>query len=246
MCFHSITFEYILDRNHGSRHSKKAQSAPLTEAIRAIERGLRAISPGTGGIPEGEDGPFEWRALEGWAASVGLIVSSKERPDFSETGEHGVTYRADEGVWIKYTKPWRAGFTVILSDAMPMLCSASPLEYLRRLALQNDLFSDDVRLVGIQYNAGSQCIVTQQPHVPGRAPKMDEMHDALVGDYGFQQLNIPPMGYYKSKSYIRDDLGLFDAHPANFVKTRDGTIVPIDVILVRFAPAEAAILNGLT
>jgi len=51
------------------------------------------------------------------------------------------------------------------------------------------------------------------------------------------------MGYHKSRSYLSGNLGLFDAHPANAVMAANGTLVPIDFILVRFDEAGRALLE---
>ncbi len=50
------------------------------------------------------------------------------------------------------------------------------------------------------------------------------------------------MGYYKSLSYIRDSLGLFDAHPANCVVGGHGHLIPIDFILVELEENARKIL----
>jgi hypothetical protein len=46
------------------------------------------------------------------------------------------------------------------------------------------------------------------------------------------------MGYYKSRSYIRGSLGLFDAHPANCVIGADGDLIPIDFILLELVDRD--------
>ena len=60
------------------------------------------------------------------------------------------------------------------------------------------------------------------------------MNDSLIGQYGFKRLSIPPMGHYRSYSYLWEDIGVFDVHPANCVETAAGILVPIDFVLVRF------------
>jgi hypothetical protein len=54
----------------------------------------------------------------------------------------------------------------------------------------------------------------------------------------FARLDIPAMGYYKSRSYIRGSLGLFDAHPANCVIGADGDLIPIDFILLELVDRD--------
>ena len=64
------------------------------------------------------------------------------------------------------------------------------------------------------------------------------MDSRLRESEDFIRLDIPPVGYYKSRSYIRGDLGLFDAHPANCVISADGDLIPIDFILLELADGE--------
>ncbi|HEY1792269.1 MAG TPA: hypothetical protein VGG34_05080 [Opitutaceae bacterium] len=84
-------------------------------------------------------------------------------------------------------------------------------------------------------------IVTEQPDFAGEAPIPDEMDRLLRSEY-FMRLDIPPMGNYKSLSYIRGDLGLFDVHPANCVVNADGEPISIDFILRELADKDRATL----
>jgi hypothetical protein len=76
----------------------------------------------------------------------------------------------------------------------------------------------------------------------GEAPSFAEMDSLLRNSEEFSRLDIPPMGYYKSLSYIRDSLGLFDAHPANCVVGGHGHLIPIDFILVELEENARKIL----
>lgn len=53
---------------------------------------------------------------------------------------------------------------------------------------------------------------------------------------------VPPMGHYRSYSYLKGNVGIFDVHPANCVIS-EGVLVPIDFILVRFGPDSLAMLE---
>jgi len=143
--------------------------------------------------------------------------------------------------WIKATKPWYTGYTVELVGGRPLLLNATALPYLRRLQLQVDLFGDDLRFEGVIEDPRGWRCVTSQRHIDGLAPTLHEIDEGLV-TYGFRRLDIEPMGYEGSHSYLMGNVGLFDAHPANF-RISEGILVPIDVILVAFSPEDAACLQ---
>jgi hypothetical protein len=108
--------------------------------------------------------------------------------------------------------------------------------------LHNVIFGDRLVLLGIQGEGSALRIVTAQSDIVGEAPSIEEMDRHLRESEGFVRLAIPPMGYYKSRSYLRDNIALFDVHPANCVVTRDGALVPIDFILLELNPVTHRIL----
>lgn len=87
-------------------------------------------------------------------------------------------------------------------------------------------------------------IVTTQPDVKGEAPTQDFLNDYLCGEFGFRKLKIPPMGYYKSHSYLHGRFAMFDVHPANFVQVSSKVVLPIDVIMMECEGVELAALEA--
>jgi hypothetical protein len=146
--------------------------------------------------------------------------------------------------WQKFTKPDGCGLIVDFADGCPLLLPGTPLQYLKRLHLQNRFWGDDVRLEGIQIKVPGARIVTTQPDVKGEAPTPDFLNDYLCCEFGFRKLNIAPMGYYKSHSYIFGRFAMFDVHPANFVQVSPKVILPIDVIMMEFEGRELASLEA--
>ena len=117
------------------------------------------------------------------------------------------------------------------------------MQYLERIRLQNLRFGDDIRFEGIWVEGKNRRLVVSQPDVPGHIPDLQTIELLMGTQFGYRRLAIPPMGFYKSMSYLRFLTGVFDAHPANFRLTPDGVLVPIDVIPVRFSKADAAVLR---
>ncbi len=164
---------------------------------------------------------------------------------FIKGGEEHRTHRGDD-VYRKATYPGRYGFTVINVNGQPTLTHALPGEYLDRLILANQLFDDDIRLEGVTQETDGLVILTSQPTVIGSACTREEMvtyfearRFALIPDFF--------AGYRGSLSFYRDldQMAVFDAHPANFLRDRNGIILPIDAVLVRADDELAASLEAL-
>jgi len=126
---------------------------------------------------------------------------------------------------------------------LPELTAAPPLEYLERLLLQNQLFGDDLKLEGVAEEPGGVSIVTSQPVLVGIAPSPAEI-TAFMQQLWFQPLAGLQLGHPGALAFHRDldEVAVFDAHVANFVKDTAGTVLPIDLILVR---ADGALQRAL-
>lgn len=105
------------------------------------------------------------------------------------------------------------------------LWEASPIEYLERLLLQNELVPGLNRLEGVIDQADDLAIVTSQPRFDIVPVTLAEI-DAWFATQGFQK--VTPCGYYRAE----DNLGVFDAHAKNLVRFED-TLIPFDVIPCR-------------
>jgi hypothetical protein len=228
----------------GTSHDVPGAIPPtaLDSAIQAIERSLRADGADAGGVDEGERSGFEWRALKQWCVENGHSLSQEIAPERAGGREHDVRFDEAARRWLKFTKWNCAGYSVSLETGEPLFLPATPLEYLRRLRLHNSVFGDRLVLLGIQGEGSALRIVTAQSDIVGEAPSLEEMDRHLRESEGFTRLAIPPMGYYKSHSYLRDNIALFDVHPANCVVTRDGSLVPIDFIPLQLSPVNQRIL----
>jgi hypothetical protein len=229
-----------------SDESKNPASQPsaLESAIEAIERSLRPDGAGNDRIPDGERAGFEWRALFQWAECEGLSAPAQLKPERVGGREHDLTFLSAECRWCKFTKPDGCGLIVDFADGSPLLLPATPLQYLKRLRLQNNFWGDDIRLEGIQIQTPGARIISTQPDVQGEAPALDFLQEYLCGEFGFRKLKIAPMGYYKSQSYLMGRFAMFDVHPANFVQVSPEIILPIDVIMMEFGGDELAFLQA--
>ena len=160
--------------------------------------------------------------------------------------EHRLWLDDASGRVIKLTLPGRTGRTVRLVSPPPntdqlhqlvRLTSATPLEYLDRLALHNELFGDDVRVLGVLCDSRNLLsIVISQVFLCGTRPT-DAHVRTFMHAAGFRQLGAEP-AFYRP----HDRVAAFDAHTANFVRTQDET-VPFDVITLRADAPLARVLE---
>lgn len=218
---------------------------PLEEVIQDFARCL---------CPGGPDGEIdEWsiydesfRRLVKWADETGRYFEGLA-PLKKGGREHDLTFDPLTSSWLKFTKPAQAGYVVSFESGMPVLEPGLPLEYLHRLALQNEIFGDQVTFVGIAGARVRSSIVTRQADIPGESADPSEILHLMTKELGFRCLPKRfSVGYEDSLGFVRDGIAVFDLRPANVVRTPGGIIVPIDSIPVRLDEKSRAILSACT
>lgn len=107
-------------------------------------------------------------------------------------------------------------------------------EYLLRLGLQNVLFADAARLIGISRDSyGQLTIQTCQPWIVGWEPGMEEVRE-FMHMHGFYPLPrlvlsssmVPTLSWYRPEAEVL----AYDTKPSNFVLNED-VMAPIDLVL---------------
>ncbi len=155
-----------------------------------------------------------------------------------------MTFDPATGTILKFTKPDRSAYAVDFELGTPRMARASPLDYLDRLAMQNEIFADTLRFVGITSNPDGRRIVTRQNIVKGRPARWEEIVE-FMQDLGFAKMrHNHGIDYEDSYAFVRDDVAVFDMRPANGFVTEDGEVVPIDCIPVRLPPGKHAFFAG--
>ena len=105
------------------------------------------------------------------------------------------------------------------------LWEASPMEYLERLLLQNELVPGLNHLEGVIIQGDDMAIVSSQPRFDLEPVSQTEIDDWFAAQ-GFEK--VTRCGYYRAT----DNLGVFDAHTKNLVRF-ENTLIPFDVIPCR-------------
>ena len=142
--------------------------------------------------------------------------------------EHAVRFRGATVEKHQHTDGW---VPILTASRKIGLGRAFPSEYLRRLELQNELFGDRVRLIGL--TRGNR-FATSQPTLRGDEPTENEIRDLLecVGwrriSVSLQELPIQLMG--SAWWHPEERLIMLDARKPNFKRTAFG-VLPIDLVL---------------
>jgi Serine/Threonine/Tyrosine Kinase found in polyvalent proteins len=238
---------------HGDRSEEDSREA-LEHASNDLRAGSEAIrGSAAGSITLVRDA--EAQRLRDWARARGLILDPFEylSPAWIGGEEHLVWNDEAHERHVKLTKANCFGLTVGAewffdevtdeADFKAALRGATPLEYLDRLLLHNEVFGDEIELLGIIDKRQAMHVVTSQPTITGLAAPIEEIA-AFMSRLGFRALPDLKLGRLGAVSFLRDSdrVAAFDCHPANFLQ-RDGDVFPIDVILVR---AEDDLLAALS
>lgn len=195
---------------------------------------LRGIQPANRGVPGSPSLTRQKEGLREWAGSLGLLLDAAlHLPRIQKGGQEHDFYRDGQRIF-KMTRDGIFGLSpgidlALVSSDMDArrfhLWEASPMEYLERLHLQNELVQGLNHLEGIIIQGDDMAIVTSQPRFELEPVSQSEI-DAWFESQGFEK--VTRCGYYRAA----DNLGVFDAHAKNLVRF-ENTLIPFDVIPCR-------------
>ena len=167
-------------------------------------------------------------------SSLGLLpaLAYPDRIDAKGT-EHAVRFRGSFVEKHQHADGW---MSVINPAGRLALGTALPTEYLRRLDLQNELFGDKVRIIGL--TRANRFVITQ-PTLRGGEPSENEIRDVLE-EGGWQRVpitaqDLPAQLMGSAWWHDEEELVLLDARKPNFKKTQFG-VLPIDLIIADLIP----------
>lgn len=213
------------------------QPAEVLSGIRSI----RPTEPESSGYPREIRSRGEAESLITWSHARGILATRGCPPQADELtgGEHLVEINEDAGVVFKSTHPGKFGFSADVEMVHPRgrnarphisvgLVDASPDEYLFRLAQQNSLFGDDIRVVGaVRYPQGVS-VLTSQPFYLGTRTEQSDI-DTWFEARGWKRLAIRDGAYHSAEK----GLLIMDALPRNVLTLEGGMVIPFDVVIVQ-------------
>ena len=225
-------------RDSGPGLAGAADADLAADAIAFLSRGAAANAGLGGGAPEIEHQAcrlVEWAGLNGCVLTEAFFDGLEKYP--YATAEHEVFHRPTDDRAVKRTYPGTFGVT---PHGKGHQAAATPLFYLQRLQLMNEVFGAGLRLEGITFgqslligHQGQQpAIVISQPWTRASAPDRPHPSEAEAGLFmrslGFDPLPAAYFGWHRTKDGVR----VVDARVDNFIRSADG-VVPIDLVVLR-------------
>jgi len=240
--------------SHGAGTSFTAENYPptipqsLEYHSRTFEDAARAIDCRTS-EKASEGAPFGSQTgdVEVWANEHGKLIPDHYFHGLEVvsdcTSEHKVYLRQSDRRAVKKTWAGVYGQVPVPRDGKLDRTNASPVEYLRRMSLQINVFGSDLRLEGVHISEEPSMIVGQ----PARQPSFvisqswldkagtatNESISAYLTEEKFREVPGSYFGWYRPA----DGVVIVDAKPDNFIKTAAG-LVPIDLQMAVFGEKQ--------
>ena len=210
---------------------------PLQAHLEELRRRCEAIARLQGGYPSyiEEVSLFRRYAAERNLTLEHPLAELGRAPD-EEGNEHQVWFRQESNTYLKVTWPDFFGMLVAYrSDEDPR---ASPIGYLERWQLHNDIFGDGVQFLGVLEDAGKLRMVITQPAIEGVPATLDQIDD-FFRHSGWRKFSIAgDIAYFDPNRNVV----ISDTHRGNIILMADGLLAPIDL---RVQPLDGALLDAV-
>jgi len=216
-----------------------------TAGIKPEDLACRIFSTNSNGSPSLQDPRItsradrtkaEWQVV----AAAGLPLIEALTTIEAQGTEHKVRFR---GAFVEKHQRMDGWVPIATREGKIGVAHAVPSEYLRRLHLQNDLFGDSIRIIGV---TPARRFAIIQPTLKGGEPTEIEIREVLETagwvrvPIDLQDLPTVLMGsawWHREEKVI-----LLDARKPNFKKTDYG-ILPIDLVLADLTPETRELLE---
>jgi hypothetical protein len=181
----------------------------------------------------------------GFLKTVGFRIFEKPRESQIHTRgkEHSVIF--DGSRVFKYLT--ETALVPIVEGNKLGVRKALPSEYLERLELMNEHFSDDVRIEGIMESGD---FVTSQSRIEGKDPSEKEISEFL-SELGWKRIPanqlLLPHNLMMGTAWVHQEgqIVMVDARPPNFKKTCLGEVLPIDLMLIMARGSLVSFIENL-
>ncbi len=113
---------------------------------------------------------------------------------------------------------------------------ASPIAYLERWHLHNELFGDRVRFLGMLEESGQMRLVIEQQAIVGTPATLEQINDFFTSN-GWKPFTVSgEVAYFDPERQVV----ISDTHRGNLILMEDGLLAPIDL---RVQPLSGAMLD---
>ena len=204
--------------------SHTAAGIPLKALVEELRRRCEAVSRLQGGSTYYHE---DLEIFRNYAAEAGLFAAEPpaeltRTPD-EEGNEHQVWYLPD-GEWV-LKATWPDFFGLLVVHRPHEEHKSSPIAYLERWHLHNEVFGDQVEFLGaLESDAGLRLLI-RQPAIAG-TPATDEQIRSFFTDSGWLPFVIEGnTAFFDPEQKIV----ISDTHRGNLILMADGLLAPIDL-----------------
>lgn len=170
----------------------------------------------------------EVRIFRTYAAERGLCQLSSALPELSrapddEGNEHQVWFQRGTNTYLKVTWPDFFGMLVLYRQDEDE--RASPIAYLERWHLHNELFGDSVQFLGALEEDAKLRLVIRQQAIEGEPATLEQINDFFTGN-GWKRFTVnDEVAYFDPERQV----AISDTHRGNLILMDDGLLAPIDL-----------------
>lgn len=217
-----------------------AAGIPLKTHVEELRRRCEAVARLQGGSTYFHE---ELGIFRTYANEHGLLLQAapdelNRTPD-DEGNEHQVWFQQDSQTYLKAT--WPDFFGLLVVHRPHEEHKASPIAYLERWHLHNEVFGDQVVFLGaLESDAGLRHLI-RQPAIAGTSAT-DEQIRFFFTDSGWLPLVIEGnIAFFDRERNIV----ISDTHRGNIILMADGLLAPIDLRVQPLSPSLLATVTKL-
>lgn len=154
-------------------------------------------------------------------------------PD-DEGNEHQVWFDETHAAFVKAT--WPDFFGLLVMQRPHEDDKASPIDYLERWQLHNELFGDAIEFLGILEVDGQMRLLIRQPAIAGKPATLEQISDFFIQS-GWERFMVGnELAFFDPVHKV----AISDTHRGNLILMDDGLLAPIDL---RVQPLEGVLLD---
>jgi len=218
--------------------SQTAAGVPLQTHVEELRRRCEAVARLQGGSTYYQE---ELGIFRTYAEESGLCLAEApdtlSRPPDDEGNEHQVWFHEDSETYLKAT--WPDFFGLLVLHRPHEEPKASPIAYLQRWHLHNEVFGDQVTFLGaLQTDCGLRLLI-QQPAIAGTTATEAQIQRFFIESGWLPFVIDGNTAYFDPERRIV----ISDTHRANLILMDDGLLAPIDL---RVQPVSGSLLDTVT
>lgn len=215
-----------------------AAGIPLQAHVEELRRRCEAVAclQGSSTYYHEELGIFRSYAEES-GIFLAEVPEDLNRPPDDEGNEHQVWFQPDSETYLKATWPNFFGLLVVHRPHEEQ--KASPIAYLERWQLHNEIFGDQVVFLGALECSYGLRLLIRQPAIAG-TPATEEQIRRFFTDSGWKPFVIDGnVAFFEPERQVV----ISDTHRGNLILMDDGLLAPIDL---RVQPIYGSMLDSVS